>query len=183
MVATCPENAVDIEGNEYMVTSLAELCWTSNIKSTLSPDGSSIPFARAYYHTLYPDTVENKAIFGLLYTWESALNACPAGWRLPTQDEWNLLSAYPAEDLKSEQYWLVPGTNVTGFDARPAGKYSGELDKFVDLYGFTSYWASNSNPSLYANSLTFLYYCDYVEEKPILKSDGLSVRCVEDLED
>jgi len=26
--------------------------------------------------------------YGRLYTWEQAMNACPKGWRLPTNDEW-----------------------------------------------------------------------------------------------
>jgi uncharacterized protein (TIGR02145 family) len=180
MTPACSENAIDIEGNEYTVTSLAGLCWTSNIKSTLYADGSTVPFAKPYYSNLYPDTVKHKSIFGLLYTWYSALNVCPAGWRLPTQTELNLLNDYPSEDLKSEQYWLISGTNATGFDARPAGKYCAAQDRFVDLYGFTGYWASDSKSNLYAHSLTLLYNCDHPIEIETIKTDGLSVRCVED---
>ena len=31
----------------------------------------------------YNDTTSNKKEFGLLYTWEAALKACPTGWHLP----------------------------------------------------------------------------------------------------
>jgi len=67
---------------------------------------------------------------------------CPNGWHIPTQAEWNLLNIYPVQQLKSTQYWLVPpvaGTDDFGFDARPAGRYNGSIDRYEDLYGFTGW--------------------------------------------
>ena len=93
------------------------------------------------------------------------------------------MTLYPANDLKSTDYWIVPGTNLTGFDSRPAGKYNGAIDRFEELYGFTAYWSYNANPSETANTFTFTYYCDKPQDAPILKSDGLSVRCIWDGED
>ena len=32
--------------------------------------------------------------YGRLYNWEAAMNACPAGWHLPTEPEWSALIKY-----------------------------------------------------------------------------------------
>jgi uncharacterized protein (TIGR02145 family) len=107
---------------------------------------------------LYPDVAKHDSVFGLLYTWYSAVRVpegsstlptpdangnvqgiCPDDWHVPSQTEWELLSAYSANALKSDSLWLSPnsGTNATGFNALPAGTFSGATDRFIDLYGFT----------------------------------------------
>ena len=192
---TCPPVAVDIEGNIYKVTSLAGLCWTENLKSTIcSSTGDSIPFAESYTCSHCP--AELDTIFGLLYTWDSAMcgesagdlvqGICPEGWRIPTQAEWNRLTQYSASSLMSENYWLnSKGTNDYGFDARPAGWYNGATQRFEDLYAFTGWWASDevvSHNSL-ANYFYLTYYCDIILKEVQSKENGLSVRCVIDLEE
>jgi len=195
----CPPNAIDDEGHIYTVTKVAGLCWTSNLRATKYSDlaANDIAFARPYYSPLYPDVAAHDTIFGLLYTWYSAVGIpegssslptpgtggliqgiCPVGWHIPSQAEWDLLGAYSAQDLKSTQYWLVPGTNLTGFDSRPAGRYKGSIDQFVDLLGFTGYWSCDVASSQNAQSFTFTYYCSQIEEIVTDKADGLSVRCV-----
>ena len=39
----------------------------------------------------YGDKEENCAKYGRLYTWAAAMEACPTGWHLPSQDEWKEL--------------------------------------------------------------------------------------------
>lgn len=187
----CPATVTDIEGNVYKVTDLVGLCWTSNMRSTVyNDDNAAISFAKPYYCPEYPDVVANDSIFGLLYTWYSAVRVetglapspaqgiCPNGWRLPTIEELSRLEVYPADELKSTSYWLNPGTDDYGFDIRPAGRYSGAIDKFVDLYGFTGFWAADSEANQYVHYFSISYYCNVPKEFKILKSDGLSVRCV-----
>ena len=36
----------------------------------------------------------DNAPYGKMYTWEAAMNACPAGWHLPSDEEWYELSNY-----------------------------------------------------------------------------------------
>ena len=195
----CPL-VVDFEGGPYEVTPLAGLCWTSNMATKHYADGNPIAFARAYYSRVYPDSTETASIFGLLYTWYSAVGVqetssdtpmqntngfvqgiCPEGWHVPTQAELDKLSKYPVNDLKSTDYWLIPGgTNATGFNALPAGKFNGERSRFEDLYGFTGYWASDAQTELSAHYFAITYYCDAIENKETEKSNGLSVRCVMD---
>ena len=106
---------------------------------------------------------------------------CPDGWHIPSQEEWAVLDAYDAAHLQSTDHWLnSTGTNATGFNSRPAGKYDSATGMFTGLYGFTGYWASDDTPGTSANAFILNYYCDTLEESLILKADGLSVRCVMD---
>ena len=39
----------------------------------------------------YDDKPENCEKYGRLYTWEEAMKACPSGWHLPSNEEWEAL--------------------------------------------------------------------------------------------
>jgi uncharacterized protein (TIGR02145 family) len=196
----CPPDIADIESLVYSVTKLAGLCWTSNLRTTKYSNDVNIQFAKPYTCAGCPAQLDT--IFGLLYTWYSAvgveegsttaptINAkgfvqgiCPDGWHVPSQAELSLMTLYHANDLKSTNYWMFPGTNLTGFDSRPAGKYNGAINRFEELYGFTAYWSCDADPSVSATGFTFTYYCSKPQEDPILKTDGISVRCIWDGEE
>jgi len=196
----CPPSVTDFEGKTYTVTKLAGLCWTHNLRSTQYWGGDPIAWANPYQSTIHFDIAAHDTIFGLLYSWYSAVGApepenyvmmsrgrsayvrgvCPEGWHIPSQAELNLLSSFPAEDLKSTQHWLTPGNDLYGFDARPAGMYDGATDKFINLYGFTGWWAHDTDIDQYAYYFYLTYYCNNVQPQKTLKSDGLSVRCIMD---
>jgi uncharacterized protein (TIGR02145 family) len=165
-------------------------CWMrENFRGTKYADGSDIPFAQPYYHTQYPDTELNTANFGLLYTWYSAVNdgtnrgavqgVCPEGWRLPTSDEWSWMTAIDAKDLKNADFWLQPNndTNASGFDSHGAGFYNAATDRYEDLYGYTGYWSADAHEQTCLCGI-FTYFCTQFEVKPVLKDNGLSVRCI-----
>jgi uncharacterized protein (TIGR02145 family) len=191
----CPASIPDDEGNVYNVTKLAGLCWTENLKATkyaVNLGEGVIPFAKPYHSSLHSDTAYHFDTFGLLYDWYSAMGLpgsrslpvqgiCPQGWHIPSEEEWTLLNAFPAEELKSTEYWLTPGTDTHGFDARPAGWFNSATQRFEDLYGFTGWWSTQENSTAEtAFSFTFTYYCDSITEEVKSKHDGLSVRCVMD---
>jgi len=192
----CPYTVSDEEGNIYKVTFLSGYCWTENLKTRIYPNTTdSVPFAKPYTCAGCPAQLDT--IFGLLYTWYSAVNVetghapslpmpvqgiCPNGWHLPSQAEWDLLTQYSAASLKSTKYWITPlgpGTDDYGFDARPAGWYNGNTSRFEDLYGFAGWWASDASATGGdANSFELSYYCDKGEHHKKNKKDALSVRCV-----
>jgi uncharacterized protein (TIGR02145 family) len=189
----CPGTIFDEEGNEYKATKLGGLCWTENLKTTLIPGTTDpIPFAKPYTCTTCPDGLED--IFGLLYSWYSAMGEnngrstivqgiCPEFWHIPSSDEWNSLTAYSVQDLRSKQYWLDPpgpGTDKYGFTALPVGRYNGVLGRCVDLYGFTGWWASDEESGAIGNSFIIQYYCNQILKETTNKANGLSVRCVMD---
>ncbi|MDR0206698.1 MAG: fibrobacter succinogenes major paralogous domain-containing protein [Bacteroidales bacterium] len=198
VIMACPDTVKDIENHIYDVTSHVGLCWTTNLMTTTYADGSPITFANPYSCQGCPNPSEMGEIFGLLYTWYSTLGVtegdnnampattqgiCPNGWRLPTLYEYLLLNEYPLEELKSTQYWIVPGNNYTGFNSLPAGMYSGATGKFIDMYGFTAYWSSDSEANIYAFYYSINYFCDVGISIKSSKTDAFSVRCVLDFDE
>ena len=43
----------------------------------------------------YNDELGNVAIYGYMYSWQSAKRACPAGWHLPSDSEWKTFEISP----------------------------------------------------------------------------------------
>ncbi|MCL2246225.1 MAG: PKD domain-containing protein, partial [Lentimicrobiaceae bacterium] len=172
----CPKSVKDEEGNVYKVASLAGLCWTENLKTTIYPDTKDkIPFAKPY--TCYGCPSQLDTTFGLLYTWYSAMKIeapvksskatvqgiCPKGYHIPSKEEWNILNTFTTEQLKGTLFWidpLGPGINELEFNALPAGWYNSRTDRFEDLYGFAGWWAcdfdlSHINPYQNAGGYDF----------------------------
>ena len=131
-------------------------------------------------------------IYGRLYDWNTAMSACPAGWRLPADEDWNDLKQaaggrnVAAKRLKSQfgwGKWLDSGTDVFGFSAlpggsrSPSGRYMTMPYRSTELVGY--WWTATTHPAngkVYfqrmqsADAHIYVYY--------IGKEYGLSVRCV-----
>lgn len=126
----------------------------------------------------YSDLDENGQIYyydqqhteyGRLYDWETAMVACPAGWRLPTDDEWKqLIDEWGGPEvaggkLKSTRtgdhdynydpeehpFWQMPNigaTNESGFTALPGGgRFSGPDGHFFDLGEYGYWWSATED--------------------------------------
>ena len=182
----CPVTVHDAANNiTYNVVELVGFCWyKENMYGAKYQDETNISFAQPYVSSLYPNTAQNTIDFGLLYTYEDLTGGtlCPAGWRLPTTEEWALLNQCNINDLRNPTYWLQSGnnTNILDFDARGAGYFNGTLQRFDDLYGCTAWWSSNASTS---NNMTGFgvimnYYCSQIEIVEIMKGDAISVRCL-----
>jgi uncharacterized protein (TIGR02145 family) len=144
--------------------------------------------------------------YGRLYDWATAMGIstsynnsswwgsdvkhrgiCPVGWHLPSRAEWNnLVSAVGSSagpKLKSTSGWNGSGngTNDFGFSALPGGvRYSnaGFGNAGAGDYGY--WWTATERESLYAYYRYMGYDNDYVYEDYGFKSNGRSVRCLED---
>jgi uncharacterized protein (TIGR02145 family) len=184
----CPSNFQDHEGHDITVTRLAGMCWTSNMMNRTYTDDEHVPFARAYYSSMYPDSTKTAKTFGLLYDWNSAIRmlntpytqgVCPEGWHIPTQEEWTALTIYLASELKSADLWITPGADDYGFSALPAGMYNATMVRFVEMYGKTGYWSCSLSGSQ-ARGFCLSYHCQYIQDELFAITEGLSVRCVKD---
>jgi uncharacterized protein (TIGR02145 family) len=142
----------------------------------------------------------NCAKYGRLYDWETAKNACPAGWHLPFDDEWTALTDYVGGDstagtkLKSSTDWYynynVPfGTDEYGFSALSGG-YGGFKDftgaaggySFRDAGNESDWWSATKTD--FDTSRVWKRYMDN-RRTGVVRSNSnkkflFSVRCVLD---
>lgn len=120
------------------------------------------------------------ANYGRLYTSGAAVMACPPGWRLPTNNDWNdLLSAAGGEvagtKLKSKDRW--DGTDDFGFSALPGG-YRVHSTLFDAIGNGARWWSVTNSES--GDTYTWLMSSD-IEDMYEHESDidfASSVRCV-----
>ncbi len=196
--------ATDADGNVYGSVLIGTQIWMDkNLRVTKFSNGDAIPTTSTptqnisgetnpiYYWAPNGDQV-NVSGFGLLYTSYVATdnrNVCPAGWHVPTSEEWvtltnelggdNLNSTAGAK-LKSTglNYWNHDlGTNTTGFNGvgsglrNPAGSYS-----FLKTYG--EIWSSTAKDA--AETRTFYLYSQFAHPDHYYrpKSTGLAIRCI-----
>ena len=129
----------------------------------------------------------NCSKYGRLYTWAAATAACPQGWHLPTQLEWDTLftevggSSTAGTKLKSTSGWYNTGNgkDAFGFSALPAGLRNDDGSYgYVGRYAY--FWSSTEDDS---NNHAFYMYLYYYYGDACLGSrynHGYSVRCVKD---
>jgi len=134
----------------------------------------------------YADTAK----YGRLYTWNAAMTACPSGWHLPSNVEWQTLvdfaggSSFAGKKLKSTTGWYYYsdsyiGTDNYGFSALPGGTRGSDGD--FNLAGVNGYWwTAAERGSGYAYYRDMYYNYDYVIENGSDEDLGYSVRCVRD---
>ncbi|SHK86827.1 major paralogous domain-containing protein [Fibrobacter sp. UWH5] len=124
--------------------------------------------------------------YGRLYTWGGAQNACPAGWHLPTEEEWGtLLKNVGGKEtadraLKSRHGWNDDGDGFDnyGFSALPAGyrRYYGNFD----TAGSSAYfWSASEYASYYAYYMYLIYHYEDADVSYYSKYRGYSVRCLQ----
>ncbi len=149
----------------------------------------------------YENNADTGDIYGRLYTWDAAMQACPAGWHLPSDEEWKTLemnlgmSKAEADDdgprgtdtgaklkVSGSDYWgeyNAGATNSSGFSALPAGNRDND---FFGLRASAYWWTSTVYDDFlelsWSRSLSFVGH--EVERNPEHISFGFSVRCIKD---
>ena len=137
---------------------------------------------------------KNYKIYGYLYNWEAANKSCPAGWHLPTSDEWvNLIEKsggkdFAATGLKSKTGWgdTTNGSNLSGFNALPGGYVVYEpgykSTSFKDIIKRAVWWnATEDESELVWNFFIAAFNATHVFNQVASKDNGYSVRCVQNL--
>jgi uncharacterized protein (TIGR02145 family) len=106
------------DNNTYNTVQIGERCWLKeNLKylpEVYAANGSGSTTNPHYYVYDYNGTsvaaaksTDNYQHYGVLYNHAAAINACPAGWRLPDISEWRQLRDYLIEeyDLEAENIY------------------------------------------------------------------------------
>ena len=148
------------DGKEYKTVQIGELVWFAE---------------NLNYETGNSDCLNNQvsicSIYGRLYDWETAMTACPSGWHLPSDENWQTLvdasggDQYAGRTLKAISRW---GTKT--FD-----NY-----KFSALPGGSNWWSAMEYNAYYAYERSMGYEDDGVDRYYDDKSRLISVRCVQD---
>ena len=207
----------DIENNYYHVVTIGTQTWmqenltttrfnNGDIIATTDPVTKDISAEVAPTYQWAPEGNESLvAVYGRLYSWFAVADArkiCPAGWHVPTDDEWTLLTDYLTDNgygyngsgddisksMASVTGWTtMPGTsdisndptnNSSGFTAVPAGIRMGG-NTFSNIGYFCDWWSSTE----YVDNLVWhrqLYYSENtISRGPASKNHAaFSVRCI-----
>ena len=167
------------DASVYYLTTAEDKVWMRN---NLYYSGSGVS---------YENSAAMDPIFGRLYNWNEAVNACPDGWRLPTDEEFATLTDVAGSmmvdatfnDNKMWTFWPdVKINNSTEFSAIPVG-YAVDQEgtvKYIGVNQYASFWTSDSQDG------TATYRYIYVSKNDIFSGRGdkesfrASVRCVKD---
>ncbi len=133
----------------------------------------------------YEDNPENCKKYGRLYYYGIAVQACPKGWHLPSDKEWQMLvdfvGAEGGKKLKAKEGWDEGGngTDEYGFSALPGG--DGISDGyFYDVGKGGLWWSSSEYDASFAYRWGMVYYGADVSRSSSDRSHFFSVRCVQD---
>lgn len=184
-------NTVTIGSQTWMAENLAYL---PSINEQ-SANSDSLPYYYVYgfngTNVNIAQTVGTYIIYGVLYNYSAAKNACPCGWHLPSDEEWTQLSTFLGGDdvsggkLKATGYnnWVNPNTgatNETGFSGLPGG-YRSSTDSFSGLLFYGYWWSSTVNVEENSPWVRWLSYNNATFGRGVYngyKSYGFSVRCL-----
>jgi uncharacterized protein (TIGR02145 family) len=179
----------DRDGKKYRIVKIGEQTWMAE---NLNYNAKS---SKCYEdNTLYC----NK--YGRLYNWKTAMKACPKGWHLPSNAEWDRLlhfvdgtsgtaSPYNSKTagklLKATSGWNDDkgksgnGTDKYGFSALPGGVgYSSGSFDYAGNYG--DWWSSTEYGAYNANGQYMYYGYGSVYWGYYAKYSLHSVRCLQD---
>jgi len=189
-----PENTVvDIEGNIYLTVKIGNQIWMQeNLRTTINPDSNKIV---CYTYDNDPDNSEK---YGLLYSWDVAMNGstsekargiCPAGWHIPSDDEWKTLEIYlgmTRQEADMVNTWRGAGVGTklekggsSGYDAVFAGRMTGYgtfslLNQYEYVWTSTEYGSNAWRRCLESGISTVGRWNTFP------KSYGFSFRCIKD---
>jgi len=201
---TCGIPFTDVrDGRSYATIQIGTQCWMAqNLNAGTRIDNNySQPNNSVIEKYCYNDLESNCDLFGGLYQWSEMMQyvttpgvqgICPAGWHLPTDDEWMTMGTelggleVAGGKLKEAgtAHWIAPNTGATGESGMTAlpGSYRGYLGGFGAPGERAAFWTSTRNTGASYNcSWNYdLFYnsAGAARQSGAMWSNGFSVRCV-----
>lgn len=100
----------------------------------------------------YPYSAFYKPIYGNLYKWENAKVACPQGWHLPSDEEWEELAKFVSQDMGGYELFaahddeLVDDWKEVGYHLKAKLYWYSPADG-IDTYGFSALGGGHRAPN------------------------------------
>lgn len=115
--------------------------------------------------------------YGRLYAWSAAADACPTGWHMTTQEEWDMLTtAYGGVKFAAAE---IKEGGDSGLEIKMAG--FGEQDgSYIDIGVNGYYWNTPDPQAKTPGLITFHTGEEYLSSDQINETHRNSVRCVRD---
>ena len=194
------------DGKTYKSVQIGNQVWMAeNLAYLPSVTSSSVGHYSDPYYYVYDyngtsvstaKASDNYKTYGALYNWPAALTACPDGWQLPSDNEWEQLAEYISEQkgpyyktssnwnevgkhLKSTTGWNNSGngTDDYGYTGLPGGYRTHD----GNFYGGGKYgygWSSDHDGSTLGYGRYLYSNDDRLGWSDRYKGEGLSVRCI-----
>ena len=168
------------DGQEYKTVYIGEQIWMAENLKYVSENSEC-----------YNDILEKCDVYGRLYPWADAMDACPSGWHLPSLDEWKILYTYAggiktsASKLRATDVWTCSGckgSDAYGFSVLPAGAYRDMHSAFWDINATGYFWTSTDYDSggEYVYNMCFDYRDELIDGRSLKTENTFSVRCIRD---
>ena len=199
----------DQDGNVYKTIKIGTQTWMAeNLRTTKYRNGEVITevsdvivwfnlSSGAYCNYNNTKSLDTIATFGRLYNWYAVTdvrNIAPAGWHIPTYNEWIVLETYLVDSIAANKlkesgtlHWKAPNfgaTNETGFTALGGGYLQGYGNKFAYLHmGIEGGWWTVTQDD---GDLDNAYHVTIGYDYSLLggcncpKLSGYSIRCLKD---
>lgn len=192
----------DVDGNTYssIILGNGQEWMGENLRVTHFANGDLIPFltvdslwrgTQGGACCFYENNADYGAVYGVLYNFYSVANVSPAGWHVPSDEEWVALSDYlggmsvAGGKLKATgvEFWQSPNieaTNESGFNALAGGnrEYQGGFNLFRTN---AEWWTATS----YGQEFEDIAWCRLIgysdaslSRQPTPFTSGLSIRCI-----
>lgn len=186
----CPENkrgsfVDDRDGQVYKYTTIGNQVWMAENLNYKMESGSYDAYSSSC--SSVEDNCDGR---GLSYSYDVVLEACPKGWHLPEQKEWDKLiekmggAEIAGERLKAVDGWHplnrddpLGGTDDCGFSLKSA------VSSNWDGEGYSAeLWSATKAPHSYRTLVTIYFYSNksWVHNLQGIDRDNFSIRCIKD---
>jgi len=165
------------DGQKYRTFKLDNQTWMAENLNYSTETGSRC----------YENKKRKCRIYGKLYSWEAAQEACPEGWSLPDSTDWLILKNKFEGQGRKMKIRSIYGRRpyirrINGFNALPAGNYN-DKNKFNSIIYDGYFWTSSSTDSgrVKASHIVFYFLGGHdlgLFESDISKGSSYSIRCI-----
>ena len=146
------------DGREYKIVKIGTQTWMA--KNLDYRDSVTTPALKGN-RWCFDDEPEKCEIYGSIYSCEMSKQICPAGWHLPTREEWFEMVDFitnageePETALRSTSGWLrnLNGTDAFGFNALPGG-YRNDNGYYSGLAETAWFWYDGECKNQFAEGI------------------------------